>query len=301
MQGSHKNYKGVSYRALVLLEEERKLVNYKLTQLKIFMIFIGIIFFAWYVKKDIDSDVGTFVIGFLAIIYEYLKSLITKDIRNKFKIQVVLKVVKDINPNFLYFKDRHINQFEFGKTGIYSLKGRTFVGDDLISGTHNDVYFKMSDVNLYQYESRNKSVKKVDIFKGVVFISDFYKEFISHTFVLSNRDIKCKGEKILVDNVMFNENFVVYTNNKINAFYILSPTFMEQLLKLKRRFNCDINIVFYKNKIYIYIDNKKNNFEIDLNSSLLNIRDMFEIYKKELECYFRIIDDLRLNSKIFKV
>ena len=75
---------------------------------------------------------------------------------------------------------------------------------------------------------------------------------------------------------------------------------MQKFLALKKRLGCGINAVFLENKIYLYIDNGKDNFELDLDSSLLEIAVVFDTYKGELESFFQIINDLKLNTKIFK-
>ena len=294
------DYKGVSYQSLIALEDERILVKKRVNILLVFSIILGILVVVAIFKFKLNEGMTNLLTMAPFGIYAFLKRIITKEIRGKFKNQVVAKVVKDINPNFIYLKDLHISESEFNQTGIFSTEGRIFEGDDLISGEIESVKFKMSDVRLKEIRRRGKSTQIVDIFKGVVFIAEFYKNFSSHTTVLGSSEAKTFGKKIKVDNVDFNNHFRVYTDDEINAFYILSPNFMQRFLKLQKRLDCVINVVFLENKIYLYIDNGKDNFEIDLNSSLLQIAVVFDTYKRELESFFQIIGDLKLNTKIFK-
>lgn len=45
---------------------------------------------------------------------------------------------------------------------------------------------------------------------------------------------------------------------------------MEQILELKKYYKSDINISLIGSKIYISIDTKVDNFEIDINKTLIN-------------------------------
>ncbi|MBR4141352.1 MAG: DUF3137 domain-containing protein [Campylobacter sp.] len=294
------DYKGVSYQSLVALEDERILVKKRVNILLVFSIILGVLVVVAVFKFNLNEGITNLLMMSPVAFYSFFKQVITKNIRHKFKTQVVEKVVKDINPNFVYLKDLHISEAEFNKTGIFSTQGRMFDGDDLISGEIEGVKFKMSDIRLKEVRKRGKSTQIVDIFKGVVFIAEFYKNFLSHTVVLGSSEAKAFGKKIKVDNIEFNKKFRVYTSDEINAFYILSPSFMQRFLRLQKRLGCSINAVFLENKIYLYIDNGKDNFELDLKSSLLQIAVVFDTYKRELENFFQIVGDLKLNNKIFK-
>ena len=98
----------------------------------------------------------------------------------------------------------------------------------------------------------------------------------------------------------FNNRFKIYTNDEINAFYLLSPNFMERFLWLSNNVSYYIDAAFVGNKIYIFIDNKEDNFEINLDTKLTDISTIYATYKFSLEVFFNIIKDLKLNLEIFK-
>ena len=72
---------------------------------------------------------------------------------------------------------------------------------------------------------------------------------------------------------------------------------MEKLLRLKKRFKGNIVVAFVDNKIYIYIDDRRNNFEVDINQT---IELVYNAHKERLQSILQIIDELNLNSKVFK-
>ncbi|MBR7047094.1 MAG: DUF3137 domain-containing protein, partial [Campylobacter sp.] len=77
-----------------------------------------------------------------------------------------------------------------------------------------------------------------------------------------------------------------------------SPAFMWRLIKLKQDFDCPIIISFFKSRIYIFIDTKKDNFEPDINTSATKEA---MVIKKEFSHFLSIVKILNLNTKIWKI
>lgn len=77
-----------------------------------------------------------------------------------------------------------------------------------------------------------------------------------------------------MDDNEFNSQFSVYSNNTQNAMYILSPAFMKWLLDLKKRPNFPISISFMGDKIYIFLDTGKDNFEPNIDQSILHTKNL---------------------------
>ena len=103
-----------------------------------------------------------------------------------------------------------------------------------------------------------------------------------------------------MDDSEFNAKFSVYSNDMQNAMYILSPAFMKRLLDLKRRLNFPISVSFVGDKIYIFLDTGKDNFEPDIDKSVLHANPAFTI-KRELSHFLSIVKTLNLNTKIWKI
>ena len=297
-----KDYKGVSYKNLQILGKQQQSIKNKLFIVKVVLaVLVGIVVKISFSKHDFSLPLYA---GTLALnAYILLRNYITKDIKSKFKDEVVIKVIEDIDKNLYFSKDEFMDKEEFALTGIYDTFNHNvshYSGNDLILGERDGVKFKMCDIHLQEIRGSGKSSRTVNIFHGLVFTAEFNKFFTSHTFIISSAYANYQGERIQTDNSQFNKKFNVYTNDRINAFYILSPSFMERFLRISKRFKCDINAVFFLNKIYIYIDNNKDNFELELDMDLTQITKIFEDIKFEFESFFGIIDDLKLNSKIFK-
>lgn len=290
---------------LALIEKERKIVKKKVDFLRIFCIVFAVIlgFCYWHFTQRQEFQ-ALFLIGFgFFAFYKFAKDKISQKIRLKFKVKILSKIIKSINQSFTYIPQMHISRTEFEQAGIFKfVPNSKFRGDDFISGEINGVKFKMSDADLSEIRGSGRYAKRMQIFKGVVFIADFYKNFspIFRLLLVSSKEAELSGKQIKLDNSEFNANFKTYTNDKITAFYILTPSLMSRILKLKKQRKCDIDIAFWQNKIYIFINDQKDNFELDINTELSSLVRVFESYKNELSSFFDIINDLNLELKIFK-
>jgi len=94
------------------------------------------------------------------------------------------------------------------------------------------------------------------------------------------------------------KEFVVYSDDPVEARYILSPLFMEKLLACKERLDMDISISFYKSNIYIAIPVSKDFFEPGLFRTIIN-PEKTEEYFEDMKMVLEIIDELSLNTRIW--
>ncbi|MDA3056919.1 DUF3137 domain-containing protein [Campylobacter sp. VBCF_05 NA6] len=306
------NYNGISYETMQELEFERQRINKKLSYILYFSIFISFILtflFGYFFDELGFIRTLILVLPIFLIVFSILYPLINSDVSNikpKFKHAVIEKIVKDINPNFAYRPTSSIGEKEFFKPNLYNRAQETwwFKGDDFIDGRHNGVYFRMSDIDYYVLRSAGRSVYAKHLFLGIVFIAKFYKFFNSRVYIIrKNKDTgytRNYGKKINIDNVEFSEQYDVYADDEISAFYILSHSFMEDFLNLAKRMKCEINAVFYRDNLYLYINNRRENFEIDFGISQTLIPIIYRTHKKMILEILKIIDDLNLNSKVFK-
>jgi hypothetical protein len=70
-----------------------------------------------------------------------------------------------------------------------------------------------------------------------------------------------KTSKVLFEDIEFNEKFVVYAQNEHDAFYVLSPQFIEKIKKLESENDGRLIIGIIDNKIHILLDNRQNILE----------------------------------------
>ncbi len=101
-----------------------------------------------------------------------------------------------------------------------------------------------------------------------------------------------------MESIHFNSELKVYAKNDHEAFYILTPHFMEQLLVLDKKYRDKISFSFIYNKLYIAIDNRVDNF--DIKSFTLIDQSFLNSYTREFQDMKGFITKLKLNSHLFK-
>lgn len=290
-------------REIYELEKERLRLLIKLELVFVFAGFIGIlsfVIFYFYMQRDvvISLFVGIFSAGFF---YALIKNFLTRDFNKSFKSIAIKKVIKNLGLD--YESDKFINYSEFNAPKIYPTPD-SYSGNDLIYGDYNGVSFKFSDLFLQKRvemvdEKGKTKVSYETIFRGICFIAEFNKNFTSKTYALSHR--RSVGfPKFEMDDSEFEKVFNVYGDDRINAFYILTPNLMENILKLRNLFKSPLNLAFLNNKIYIYIEFGKDSFEPDIKKSLVGDDSLILRYKAEILALLNIINELNLNRKIFK-
>ena len=68
-------------------------------------------------------------------------------------------------------------------------------------------------------------------------------------------------EKLETESIEFNELFGVYTTNEHDAFYLLTPHFMEKIIELERKFEGRLTVGFINSQIHVLIYNNENALE----------------------------------------
>ena len=103
------------------------------------------------------------------------------------------------------------------------------------------------------------------------------------------KDIKLEDPK-------FNKIFQVYSDDEVEARYVLSVSFMERLKELSEAFGSAC--CFYQEKVVFVVPIKKNMFEPGSIYKNENFIDDAKSLLEEMDLICKIIDILRLNIKI---
>lgn len=297
-------------------------------------LFLGVLFIAvvpvggaFAVKYLLDSDLASL---FFIIIYIpfFLVALVTnggrvidapEDYKVFYKDVFVRAAIREVGPNFSYDPNAGISRKEFRRIGIYSPD--EFRAEDLISGTYNGVKFSLSEaidipndakLNFGDSAALNllsaivfawETMKDMQAFSGSVLVCEFYKKFSGQTIVASRTlNTKFLGEKERMDDTLFNDEFRVFTDDNVEARYLLTPAFMKRLHELKIKFAGEMGVsaAFMDDKFYLFLNGAKNRFETTLFSPPPSLEDA-ALIKKEISELLSIIDELNLGLDIFKL
>ena len=126
-------------------------------------------------------------------------------------------------------------------------------------------------------------------FVGMFAVVDFNKKFNGHTIVLSDAMEKrvghlaknlqnfnaARGILVELEDTEFENDFMVYSTDQVEARYILSTSLMERITRLKRKIDKPIMLSFNKNKLYLGIQHPYGFLCLNKEESLLK-SDVFE-------------------------
>ena len=108
-----------------------------------------------------------------------------------------------------------------------------------------------------------------------------------------------KMQKANLEDTNFEKQFDVYTQDQIEARYLLTPTFMERLKSLNTSFGTKgIKCSFFDEYIMFAIPTKKDLFELGSLYKSLSSNKLVEEFYDELHSIQDMIDHLKLNEKI---
>ncbi|MCZ6172930.1 DUF3137 domain-containing protein [Campylobacter ureolyticus] len=236
----------------------------------------------------------TFIIYYYACYYQNREIYIFEEIK-KYKISFKTIYVKNFieKQGFRYLGGKKPNKFDrvlLQSSDFFNLSQISYL-DDAIKGEKFGTKFKFFEVFMCKDGNFN--------FGGVFFVADFSKEINSQTTIISKKIINFKSYNILMDNALFNDKFKVFSDNPINAMYILTPLFLEKIANLTKNFGDNIKINFKNSKIYIHIEGKYDHFEPDIYKSAITNNPAKNILD-EINALLDIIEVLVLNSKIYK-
>lgn len=283
---------------LVMLELERQKVLRSLFRLKLvcFILAAGVGWLFYYFSRDAILGAVAFLVCAVGAYY-FFESIFTDSFTFKFKRKVIRSIVEScgltyhpggfVENDYLYM--------------IYDFDIDKYSGNDLIFGQIEGVRVKFSDVEAISIKEdlHGNKTHRV-LFAGLLFVADFPKRLKGVTQICSGTDDfkDYGGKRARMDDAEFERYFRVYATDQIEARYALTPSLMESLKLLKMRFHRPINIVLTGDKICMAIRTGRDNFEPDLRRPLVG-KGANRFYKDEIGGFLRIVEELRLNRKIW--
>jgi hypothetical protein len=220
-----------------------------------------------------------------------------------FKQEVLTGLIDTFVDNGYFDPNAGLSQAQVYNTEFLKRADR-FHSEDFLSGSMEDVQFVSSDVKLEEKHVRHTKngteTYYETYFLGRVFIFEFNKSFDGYLQVLeSNHPTRNRGyKKVKLESVQFNKKFRTYATNEHSAFYVLTPHFMEALMKFEQENKGRIYFSFIDNLLYIGINNFKDTFELRMFRKLDD--RIFDEFKRDLLVIKDVITELKLNRNIFR-
>ncbi len=118
--------------------------------------------------------------------------------------------------------------------------------------------------------------------------------YIVYDFIMKRR----KLSSVKLEDLNFDKRFSVYSQNQIEARYLITPSFMERLNNLRTAFGTKkIKCAFFDDRIVFAISTPKDLFELgNFHRSLLDKKKVKEFYD-EIMAIYNMIDYFKLSEK----
>ncbi len=143
--------------------------------------------------------------------------------------------------------------------------------EDYFQGQYKGVDIEFSEIDFKQRRRSKNRTYYVSVFKGLAILLDMQsKKFYGHTMLDRDRGkvsewFKQRSSKLKRANLVdpeFEDVFDVYTDDQVEARYLIDPVMMEKLKGLQEEYEGEnMTAAFYESKMLILIQSKHNYFE----------------------------------------
>ena len=190
--------------------------------------------------------------------------------------------------------------------------GDVYYSNDLVTGKHKDVAFTQADVHIQeQHTDSDGNTTYTTIFKGRFMIFEFPKKFNFRLEVVEkwfgasripgkDKTTGRKFEKIQLESPEFNKIFNTYAEDGFEAFYLLDPAFIHNILELDQQYKGKLFLGFIDNKLIAGLNDNKDAFEPPSVFKQIDEAAETEKIAKEIRLITHFIDNLKLDRKLFK-
>lgn len=255
-----------------------------------------------YIYWGIDSDLIQLA-GLFLIVPFILYSILKHNLADKFN-RVVMRHLCSVFGDLKWKKNnKNSNDILYEKALVIPHYDES-EHDDYFYGNYKNVEI-IIDESKYQkrYRDSKGRTRYETIFQGLVIQYSFNKKFESHTIVKNDALFHISPAAYLrhteLEDVVFEKKYDVFTNDEIDARYILTTAFMERLNNLSVSFkNSKMICSFYDNALIISFDTRKDMFAMgSLFQSVLNVEQYYIIFD-EFYSILRIVDVLNLDTNV---
>lgn len=250
---------------------------------------------------------------FCVIIMAFVKSRVNgKNIRTfykEFKNVFVLSSLQNVFDNITYYPTKGFSR-EFVKSIGMIDTGDSFNSNDYISGKYKNISFEQADMHIQEeHEEEDKDGKKETVwettFLGRLMIFDFNKSFksdiqvASRYFSAESLPWSKRFSRVRMEDIEFNNSFNVFAESEHEAFYILTPQFMEKIKDITKKLGCSVMFCFVKNKLHIAVNNYEDSFEHNVFKKI-DEKKIQENITRDIKLITNFVDELSLDNNLFR-
>ena len=234
----------------------------------------------------------TFIVPLVAI-YAYEKKSFEKEIKEN-----IMKNICKCFKGFHWYPKYPLSHKLFVEAGL--IKDFDFVSeDDVFIGKYNDVNIAIVEA----YYDKGSGRGRHSVFNGIIIKLDMNKNFKSHTILAPTSFLKKSPLVTLsrteLEDVVFEKEYDVFTDDPVEARYILNPKFIEKIKNIKNTFKRkNLRCVFYKKSLFIAMPSITGDlFSIGSLIKPTNDSKQFATLLNQFIAIIELVEYLELNKK----
>ncbi len=232
----------------------------------------------------------------LACFMEFIKA-----IEFSIKKQIMPRVCKCIG-NLSWKQGSYKNPRILASAKIIRNDYDDVIVDDVFEGEHRGVKIEIVDARYVFKSGKGSQEFNITCFWGAFVVLKMNKKFKGKTVIKPDGLMKFDNfslKRTELEDVVFEKKYDVYTNNEIEARYLITPSFMERLNEMKTAFKTNKVICsFHRDQLIIAFDTGKDPFNL---VSLFKSTDNPKLYSQMFDEFLsivKLIDYFKLDEKI---
>lgn len=223
-------------------------------------------------------------------------------IKKEFENSIKSKIMPIVCPCFgdMNWSHTFYNEKDFIKQSYVIPEFTSSSCDDIFIGAYKNVPYHIVESKYEVGSGRNRHV----VFEGVIVRIDMNKNFAGHTVIRPDSLFhKASGVGKLrhttLEDVVFEKKFDVFTDDEVEARYLITPSFMQRLNGMKTAFKAQkVSCAFYKTHLFVALHTPKDLFSLcSLTKPIDDSKQYFEMYE-EMVSIVKLIDHFKLDQKI---
>ena len=229
---------------------------------------------------------------------------IKKDFENKIKKKIMPIVCECFGENFQWESDNEISHTDY-KIDCTDYKTSNLVSyfnreslDDIFIGEYKNIPIEIVECSLSYKSGKSKAT----VFEGVIVRIKMNKNFLGNTVIRPDTLLHSAPHGLVhteLEDISFEKKYDVFTNDEVEARYLITPSFMSRLNGIQKVFCADkVSCAFYDKYIYVALHTNKDLFSLcDLFKPLDEGRQYFTAFE-EILSIIKLIDYFKLDLKI---
>ena len=294
------------YPSLSLMEKKRKRTLIITTIIILIFISVGIYLTLNVLSRRmiLDENIIYIIVSTLGGgfgIWRYNKKKFERDLKRR-----VMTKVCSCFENLKWRSGSYDKEDLFKKSNLICEEYSYSSYDDIFKGEYKTISYEIIEGKFIKeersmLERRRRILKK--IYAGVIIKLDMNKRFKGNTVIKPDTFMHISPVSSLrhttLEDVNFEKKFDVFTNDEVEARYLITPSFMERLNNMKVSFSASkLECAFYDNYLLIGLHTNRDLFSV---GSLINkVNDSKQFFKmfEEILSIVKLIDYFKLDQKI---